>query len=114
MTRVAYLKRNVAGAMEDVAEDWSQSSPHLSSVEPRHQMLELRKRKNQTLLERKKREMPIKCIHIFSENNQSTCMWRQALTIYSDGPAGRRWMDGEMIEEEQSSQSAMSRREDRV
>ena len=22
-------------------------------------------------------------------------MWRQALTIYSDGPAGRRWMDGE-------------------
>ena len=27
MTRVAYLKRNVAGAMEDVAEDWSQSSP---------------------------------------------------------------------------------------
>ena len=39
MTRVAYLKRNVAGAMEDVAEDWSQSSPHLSSVEPGHQML---------------------------------------------------------------------------
>ena len=37
--RVAYLKRNVAGAMEDVAEDWSQSSPHLSSVEPGHQML---------------------------------------------------------------------------
>ena len=39
MTRVAYLKRNVAGAMEDVAEDWSHSSPHLSSVEPGHQML---------------------------------------------------------------------------
>ena len=40
MTRVAYLKRNVAGAMEDVAEDWSQSSPPpLSSVEPGHQML---------------------------------------------------------------------------
>ena len=39
MTRVAYLKCNVAGAMEDVAEDWSQSSPHLSSVEPGHQML---------------------------------------------------------------------------
>ena len=32
-------------------------------------------------------------------------MWRQALTIYSDGPAGRRWMDGEKTEEEQSSQS---------
>ena len=27
MTRVAHLKRNVAGAMEDVAEDWSQSFP---------------------------------------------------------------------------------------
>ena len=39
MTRVAYLKRNVAGAMEDVAEDWSQSSPQLSSVKPGHQML---------------------------------------------------------------------------
>ena len=39
MTRVAYLKRNVAGAMEDVDEDWSQSSPHLSSVEPGQQML---------------------------------------------------------------------------
>ena len=39
MTRVAYLKRNVAGAMEDVAEDWSQSSLHLSSVESGHQML---------------------------------------------------------------------------
>ena len=32
-------------------------------------------------------------------------MWRQALTIYSDGLAGRRWMDGEKTEEEQSSQS---------
>ena len=32
-------------------------------------------------------------------------MWRQALTIYSDDPAGRRWMDGEKTEEEQSSQS---------
>ena len=32
-------------------------------------------------------------------------MWRQALTIDSDGPAGRRWMDGEKTEEEQSSQS---------
>ena len=32
-------------------------------------------------------------------------MWRQALTIYSDGPAGRRWMDGQKTEEEQSSQS---------
>ena len=27
MTRVAYLNRNVAGAMEDVAEDQSQSFP---------------------------------------------------------------------------------------
>ena len=25
-------------------------------------------------------------------------MWRQALTIYSDGSAGRRWMDGEKTE----------------
>ena len=49
--------------------------------------------------------MLIKCNHIFSENNQSTCMWRQALTIDSDDPAGRRWMDGEKTEEEQSSQS---------
>ena len=32
-------------------------------------------------------------------------MWRQALTIDNDGPAGRRWMDGEKTEEEQSSQS---------
>ena len=32
-------------------------------------------------------------------------MWRQALTIDSDGPAGHRWMDGEKTEEEQSSQS---------
>ena len=32
MTRVAYLKRNVAGAMEDVAEDWSQSCPPPSSL----------------------------------------------------------------------------------
>ena len=32
-------------------------------------------------------------------------MWRQALTIDSDGPAGRRWMDGKKTEEEQSSQS---------
>ena len=32
-------------------------------------------------------------------------MWGQALTIYSDDPAGRRWMDGEKTEEEQSSQS---------
>ena len=32
-------------------------------------------------------------------------MWRQALTIDSDGPAGRRWMNGEKTEEEQSSQS---------
>ena len=39
MTCVAYPRRNVAGAMEDVAEDWSHSSPHLSSVEPGHQML---------------------------------------------------------------------------
>ena len=39
MTRVAYLKRIVAGAMEDVAEDWSHSYPHLSSMEPGHQML---------------------------------------------------------------------------
>ena len=39
MTRVAYLKCNVEGAMEDVAEDWSHSSPHLSSVEPGQQML---------------------------------------------------------------------------
>ena len=39
MTRVTNLKRNVAGAMEDVAEDWSHSSPHLSSEEPGHQML---------------------------------------------------------------------------
>ena len=39
MTRVTYLNCNVAGAMEDVAEDWSQISPHLSSVEPGHQML---------------------------------------------------------------------------
>ena len=34
-------------------------------------------------------------------------MWRQALTIYSDDPAGRRWMDGEKTEEEQSSQSGV-------
>ena len=71
------------------------------------------------LLERKKREILIKCNHIFSENNQSTCMWRQALTIYSDGPTGRRWMDGEKTEKSsqvspESSQSAMSRRADRV
>ena len=39
MTRVAYLKRNVAGAMEDVAEDWSHSSPHLSPWSPGNQML---------------------------------------------------------------------------
>ena len=39
MTCVAYLNRNVAGAMEDVAEDWSQMSPHLSFVEPGHLML---------------------------------------------------------------------------
>ena len=32
-------------------------------------------------------------------------MWRQALTIQRDDPAGRRWMDGEETEEEQSSQS---------
>ena len=32
-------------------------------------------------------------------------MWGQALTIDSDNPAGRRWMDGEKTEEEQSSQS---------
>ena len=70
MTRVAYLKRNVAGAMEDVAEDWSQSSPHLSSVEPGHQMLGAEEEKeSKTLLERKKCEMLIKCNHIFSENN---------------------------------------------
>ena len=41
-------------------------------------------------------------------------MWRQALTIDSDGPAGRLWMDDEKTEEEQSSQGAMSRRADRV
>ena len=41
-------------------------------------------------------------------------MWRQALTIYRDDPAGRRWMDGEKTEEDQSSQGAMSRRADRV
>ena len=35
-------------------------------------------------------------------------MWRQALTINSDGPAGRRWMDGEKTEEEQSSQSRVT------
>ena len=32
-------------------------------------------------------------------------MWGQALTIDSDNPAGRWWMDGEKTEEEQSSQS---------
>ena len=32
-------------------------------------------------------------------------MWRQALTFDNDGPVGRRWMDGEKTEEEQSSQS---------
>ena len=32
-------------------------------------------------------------------------MWRQALTIDSDDPEVRRWMDGEKTEEEQSSQS---------
>ena len=32
-------------------------------------------------------------------------MWRQALTIDRADPAGRRWMDGEKTEEEQSSQS---------
>ena len=32
-------------------------------------------------------------------------MWGQALTIDSDNPAGRRWMDGEKTEEEQSSHS---------
>ena len=41
-------------------------------------------------------------------------MWRQALTINSDNPAGRRWMDGEKTEEEQSSRGAMSRRADQV
>ena len=45
MTHVVYLKRIVAGAMEDVAEDWSKSSPHLSSVEPGHQMLGAEKEK---------------------------------------------------------------------
>ena len=39
VTSVAYLKRFVAGAMEDVAEDWSQGSSRLSSVEPGHLML---------------------------------------------------------------------------
>ena len=34
-------------------------------------------------------------------------MWRQALTIYRDDPTGRRWMDGEKTEEEQSSQSRL-------
>ena len=29
-------------------------------------------------------------------------MWRQALTIDSDGPAGRWWMDGEETESSQS------------
>ena len=57
-----------------MAEDWSHSSPHLSSVEPGHQMLGAEEEQNQTLLERKKCEMLIKCNHIFSENNQSTCM----------------------------------------
>ena len=43
-------------------------------------------------------------------------MWRQALTIYSNEPAGRRRMDGEKTEQvsSESSQSAMSRRADRV
>ena len=46
-------------------------------------------------------------------------MWRQALTLDSDNPAGRRWMDGEKTEEEsqvspESSRGAMSRRADQV
>ena len=32
-------------------------------------------------------------------------MWGQAFTINSGDPAGRRWMDGEKTEEEQSVQS---------
>ena len=36
-------------------------------------------------------------------------MWRRALTIYSDDPAGRWWMDGEKTEEKQSSQSSQVR-----
>ena len=52
MTRVAYLNRNVAGAMEDVAEDQSQSSPHLSSVEPGHQMLGAEEEKESNVKER--------------------------------------------------------------
>ena len=39
MTHVAYLKRNVAGARRMWLKTGANSSPHLSSVEPGHQML---------------------------------------------------------------------------
>ena len=120
MTRVAYLKRNVAGAMEDVAEDWSQSSPHLSSVEPGHQMLGAEKRKNQTLLERKKREILIKNVITYFQKiiRVHVCGDKHLPTTVTTQRDVGGWMVKRQRKSSQvspeSSQSAMSRRADRV
>ena len=70
MTRVANLKRFVAGAMEDVAEDQSQGCPRLSSVEPGHQMLGAEEEKESNVTCKKGTRVSYKkCNHIFPGNN---------------------------------------------
>ena len=91
MTHVAYLKRIVAGARRMWLKTEAMVPPTSLPWSPgMSDARSCRKRKNQTLLVSKECEMLIKkCNHIFSENIQSTCMWRQALTINSGDPAGR-------------------------
>ena len=49
MTRVAYLKRNVAGAMRMWPKTGAIVPPHLSSVEPGHQMLGAKEEKESNI-----------------------------------------------------------------
>ena len=119
MTRVAYLKRIVAGARRMWLKTEAMVPPTSLPWSPgMSDARSCRKRKNQTLLVSKECEMLITdVITYLRENIQSTCMWLTS-TYHQQWrpcrtPGGWRMKDRDREVSPKSSQSAMSRRADR-
>ena len=120
MTRVAYLKRIVAGARRMWPKTEAMVPPTSLPWSPgMSDARSCRKRKNQTLLVSKECEMLIiDVITYFRENIQSTYMWLTS-TYHQQWrpcrtPGGWRMKDRDREVSPKSSQSAMSRRADRA